>query len=133
MTPTTSTKFSLIILSVCFMAASVLHVVDIAHGGWLPYRFAPDFVNLFWSSLAVLDGLAAVLLWTKRRRGLALALAIMLTDVTVNTSMAYGLELPLSTVPLLLQSAFLGFALGCVLFLWNDTSAPRYTNEAGPA
>ena len=133
MTPTTSAKFSLIILSVCFMAASVLHMVDIAHGGWLPYRFAPDFVNMFWSSLAVVDGLAAVLLWTKRHWGLALALAIMLTDVTVNTYMIYGLELPLSVVPLLLQSAFLGFVSGCVLFLWSDTSASGYANERGAA
>ena len=130
MTRRASATASLIILSVCFTAGSVLHVVDIAHGGWLPYRFAPDLVNMFWSSLAVLDGLTAVLLWTKRRCGLALALAIMLIDVAVNSYTIYGMGLPLSVVPLLLQSTFLGFVFACVLFLWSDTSALRCTNQS---
>ena len=83
-----------------------------------PYRFAPLPVNVYWTSLAALDLLAAFLLWRQISVGLVLTVAIMLSDVAVNSYVTYVLKLAASFAPLQLQTLFLGFVLGCVGFLW---------------
>ena len=99
-----------------------MHILDIVKGGFFPYLFAPMPINAYWTSLAGLDLLAALSLWRHLRLGLTLTLAIMLSDVMVNSYVTYGLDIPVSFAPLQAQTLFLGFVLGCVSFLWPQLS-----------
>lgn len=83
----------------CFLIGGLTHVHDIVRGGWLPYRFAPDGINLFWSLLSVLDLLVVALLWLQRLSGVLLGLAVMLFDVAVNSYAAYVLGIFPSFLP----------------------------------
>lgn len=71
---------------------AVAHLVDLVQHGLYPYGWAPTWLNLYWTSLAVLDPLAAVLLLGGRRRGADLACAIMVTDVAANWYAVYGIQ-----------------------------------------
>lgn len=69
---------------VLLAVGTVTHVTDFLRHGWVPYPWAPRWLNLYWTSLAVLDTAAAALLLTGRRFGVDLAMAIMITDLTAN-------------------------------------------------
>lgn len=80
-------------------------------------------MNAYWTSLAALDPLAAALIWLKPRMGFALTLAIMVSDVAVNSYGVHGLgyhgwhacgslQLPM----------FLGFVVGSLPLVWADRS-----------
>ncbi len=95
----------------------------IIHRGWLP---GPPLINAYWASLTALDPLAVILLIHSPRAGLILALAIMLTDVAINsvatfmywdTDGRYAVDYAVQ-----LQTAFLGFVLGSAIFLWKCLS-----------
>ncbi|WP_405861340.1 hypothetical protein OG361_38925 [Streptomyces sp. NBC_00090] len=79
-----------VVVLVCFVAAGLLFVGTVAHVSDLirhslrPYAWAPGWLNLYWTSLAFLDPLAAVLLLRGRRTGIDLACAIMATDLAAN-------------------------------------------------
>ena len=61
-----------------FGIATARHASDILRKGWLPYDFAPQPLNVFWTSLTFLDPLVIILLVAGRRRlGLVLAAAVM--------------------------------------------------------
>ncbi|MER5357987.1 hypothetical protein [Streptomyces sp. NPDC002785] len=62
----------------------VSHVADLVQNGLRPYLWAPDWLNLFWSSLAVFDALAALLLLCGKRAGVDLTCAIMTADLAAN-------------------------------------------------
>lgn len=107
-----------------FGAAACFHALDLIRWGLFPYRFAPWPMNVFWTSLTLLDPLAIALLVTGRRRtGLVLASAIMIADVAVNSFAHFGLGYSDFTISLLLQTAFLGFVLGSLPFLWRQRTA----------
>lgn len=104
-----------------FAAATLFHASDIVRGGWLPYRFAPLPLNMFWTSLTLLDPAVVVaLLAGWRRSGLTLALLIMITDVAANSYALYGLGYPAFAISLQLQTAFLGFVVGSIAWLWPN-------------
>ncbi|GAA4894011.1 hypothetical protein ACFPM3_07475 [Streptomyces coeruleoprunus] len=64
---------------------TVTHVSDVVLHGPLPHAaFAPWWVDLYWTSLAVLDPLALVLLVRGRRAGVDLLCAVMATDLAAN-------------------------------------------------
>lgn len=87
-----------VVMVACLVAAglllvgSVAHITDLLRHGLHPYPWAPDWLNLYWSSLAVLDPLAALLLIGGKRRGVDLACGIMVTDVAANWYAAYGIQ-----------------------------------------
>lgn len=86
------------VISVCVIAAVLLfvgafaHVTDLLSHGLHPYDWAPGWLNLYWSSLALFDALAAVLLIQGKRRGTDLACAIMATDLAANWYAVYGIQ-----------------------------------------
>ena len=96
----------LLTLAVCLLAACIIHVSDIWRHGWLPYRFAPLPLNVYWTSLAFFDALAAFLLVVSPRIGLFLALLIITSDVSLNLFARFGLGLHLRPLALLLQIVF---------------------------
>lgn len=76
-------------------------------------------LNLFWTALILLDAAVVILLLLGHRRsGLVLALAIMVLDMAANSYVLFGLNIPFFAVPIQLQTAFLGFVLGSIAFLW---------------
>ena len=83
-----------IIWAVGFLIGTTTHALDIYHGGWLPYDFRPLPWNIYWTSLAFLDPLAALLIWLRERWGVVLGVAIMISNVLVNgyTALIAGYE-----------------------------------------
>ncbi|MER5207544.1 hypothetical protein [Streptomyces sp. NPDC002825] len=85
------------VISVCLIAALLVvgasvHVTDLLGHGLHPYEWAPGWLNLYWSSLALFDALAAAFLIRGQRRGVDLACAIMATDVAANWYAVYGIQ-----------------------------------------
>ncbi len=86
------------VILVCVIAALLLfvgasaHVADLLSHGLHPYGWAPSWLNLYWSSLALFDTLAAVFLIRGKRRGTDLACAIMATDLAANWYAVYGIQ-----------------------------------------
>ncbi|RPK83643.1 hypothetical protein [Streptomyces sp. ADI98-10] len=81
-----------VIAAVLILVGGVAHVVDLVRHGLWAHAWAPGWLNLYWSSLAVLDPLAAVLLLRGKRIGLDLACGVMVTDLAANLYAAYGLR-----------------------------------------
>lgn len=103
-----------------FCIGTATHLDGLLHRRWFPQH---PFLNIYWTSLALLDPLAAVLLIRAPRAGLLLALVIMLSDVGINSAGSY-LYLDASGRYAIdyfvqLQSAFLGFLLGSAPFVWT--------------
>jgi hypothetical protein len=127
----------LLLLSLCFVAGGSTHVGDIVRGGFLPYDYVPFPINLFWTSLALLDFAAVLLLWRRRNVGVSLSIAIMCVDVSINSYASYGLKIPFeSFAPLQAQTLFLGFVLGTSAFIWQrkpQSKTPNQTFQPTPA
>ncbi|MFE4588165.1 hypothetical protein [Streptomyces laurentii] len=83
---------------VCGTAAILLvvgasaHLTDLFRHGLHPYAWAPEWLNLYWSALALFDALAAVFLIKGKRRGADLACLIAVTDLAANWYAAYGVQ-----------------------------------------
>ena len=83
--------------------------------GWRPYDVAPLPLEVFWSSLIIIDLMVvAVLLFRTKRLGSLLALTVMLFDVAINTYATAFLGFSSLVGPLVLQSIFLGFIIGTI-------------------
>ncbi|MEU7022601.1 hypothetical protein ABZ990_18340 [Streptomyces sp. NPDC046203] len=73
------------------LIGTVTHVGDLLSHGLFPHAsFAPKWLNLYWSALAVLDPLTAVLLLRGRRVGADLLVVVMATDLAANLYAVYG-------------------------------------------
>ena len=110
-----------------FATGMITHALDFWWFGWAPYLFGPPVLNLFWTALVGLDAAVLVLLalgWT--RCALALAMAVMIGDVSANSYAWSVLGLGEFAPALVAQSGFLGLLLGSVGFLW-----PRAAVRAG--
>ncbi|RPK69745.1 hypothetical protein EES42_18270 [Streptomyces sp. ADI95-17] len=68
------------------------HLADLLRDGLHPYGWAPDWLNLYWSSLAFLASAAALLLLRGRRAGVDLMCVVMVTDLAANWYAAYGIQ-----------------------------------------
>ncbi len=105
-----------LIIAVYIIALAIgtwTHVRDIIDGGVFPYRYAPLWLNTYWTALTLFDPLAIMLLCTRLRFGVILTLAIMLTDVAINSYATAAIwKIPFAeNIYLLLQAAFLAFVL----------------------
>jgi hypothetical protein len=72
------------VYTIGFLAGTYTHARGILAHGFLatPVPFA---IGLYWDTLTVLDPLTVLLLWWRPRLGLWLAVAIMGSDISVNT------------------------------------------------
>jgi hypothetical protein len=82
---------AVIVLAVVLAYGGVVHLVQLAVGGWPPYRWAPAWLAIYFTSLTVLDPLAAWMLMRRRVTGLYLAAGVLVTDATANWYATYGL------------------------------------------
>ncbi|MBZ6379908.1 hypothetical protein B5C34_13845 [Pacificimonas flava] len=100
--------FLLFIWSVPMAAGTITRWADLAQHGLLPYAAAPLWMNVYWTSLAILDPLSILLLWIRPRIGAVLMIAILATDVPLNIYANLVLfDRPLAQVWLILQLVYL--------------------------
>lgn len=119
-------RIALAVYILCFAIGTVSHALDFLALGPRPYCWGPPLLEVFWSSLVVLDAAAAALLvFGKRRAGLPLAAIIMVCDVAANSYAFFVLGIEGFAVALPLQAAFLGFVLGSIGFLWPAPEGPQ--------
>ncbi|MER7009682.1 hypothetical protein ABT297_42490 [Dactylosporangium sp. NPDC000555] len=69
----------------------VVHVIQLVTGGWPPYPWWPIWLAVYFTSLTLLDPLAAALLVARRAIGLYLAAFILVTDAAANWYATYCL------------------------------------------
>jgi hypothetical protein len=75
-----------------FAYGTAVHVGQLALGGWPPYPGVPGWLAGYFVSLTVLDPAAAVLLACRRRAGLVLGCAVLLTDAAGNGYANYAVR-----------------------------------------
>ncbi len=114
------------IYAACLIGASINHVRAIIAAGWLPDNL-PLASAVYWSSLTVLDPLAAVLLFVRPRWGIAATIAIILSDVVhnlwfvaVHPSSASFFQDVTTSMVMMSQLAFLLFVAVTAPLAWRD-------------
>ncbi|EGQ9369710.1 hypothetical protein F1K70_04555 [Vibrio parahaemolyticus] len=112
-------KFVVFLLCLFMTIGGVVHLYDNIVDGFLPYDFAPRWLNIYWSALGLLDLVAVYLLVKHRRVGLVLMLLILMTNVIFSSHAHYTLEILDNNVALQMKTLFLGFSLGVSIWLWN--------------
>ncbi|MDV9196329.1 hypothetical protein [Streptomyces sp. Wh19] len=75
---------TMLYVAVLVLVGTASHLADLLRDGLHPYVWAPDWLNLYWSSLAVLDSAAALLLLRGRRAGVDLMCVVTVTDLAAN-------------------------------------------------
>lgn len=115
-------RILLFVLCACLTVGGVIHIIDNLIYGFLPYRFAPLWMNIYWTALGFFDLFAVYLLLKKLRYGLILGLLIMISNVAINSYAFYELEVFDEPVALQLQSLFLGFTIAASVALWESFS-----------
>ena len=68
---------------------TVVHVVQLIASDGHPYPHVPGWLGAYFISLAVMDPLAAVLLARRHRTGVALTVAVLVTDALANALANY--------------------------------------------
>ena len=87
----TSRQRAILLVYVCaFAVGTVCHILDIARGGWLPYKTHGLGLNGFWTALTLFDPVAILFLVYRRRVGLCLAVLVISLDVAVNLTVGLG-------------------------------------------
>lgn len=125
-------RAAVVVLVSGFAIGTVTHTLQLVSTGWIVFDDAPTWMNVYWTALTLLDPLAALLLLLKQRLGLVLGVAIMLSDVGINSYAMYGLHLPFSFTALQLQTLGCGFLLGAAGFLKaRATTTTRLTQKVG--
>ena len=106
----------------CLMVGAASHLSLLLRHGWdWNYGGEPIGTVMFWSSLTLLDPVAAVLLVARPRIGLLCTLAIMVADVAHNwvvVGMRTGADYRLID-----QTAFLLVVLATIRFAWRNSPA----------
>lgn len=112
-------RIAVSVLIVGFAIGTATHTLQLLTRGWVVFNAAPMWMNAYWTSLTFFDPLAVVLLLFSRHAGLVLGLAIMSSNVIINSYAFYGLNLPFATWALQSQALFGGFLVGVIGFLWR--------------
>ncbi len=109
-------------LAVCvirFAIGILSHCSDFLTHGWRPYRWGSIPLEVFWTSLVLLDASVVALLLTGwRRSGLLAAFTITTLDVAANSYALFGMGIEAFARNLVMQTAFFGFVAGSIAFVW---------------
>lgn len=73
-------------------SGTVVHLVHLVLSGGDPYASLPGWLAAYFVSLTMFDALAAVLLLLRRRSGLVLGCAVLITDAAANGYVNYVLD-----------------------------------------
>ena len=105
-----------VIYAICLLGATCTHVAMLwRHGVLWDYGGAHLSARIYWTSLTVLDPLAALLLFVQPRVGLMLTALIIVSDVLHNTLVGFSPQNPMY----LSQVAFLLFMASTVYTAWG--------------
>jgi hypothetical protein len=77
-----------------FFGGGCKHGYDILAAGFLPASPFPQVLQLYWDSLFFFDLLTVALIFSHRRSGVLLAIAVMTTDVIANVYAEYLRQAP---------------------------------------
>ena len=99
---------------------AVVHAVHPVLGGWNPYSSLPVWLAVYFVSLTLLDPVAAVLLLFRRRAGLGLGCAGLVSDAVANGYANYVIDAASG-----LTAGRVGQAVISVLAVALLTTAPR--------
>lgn len=123
-----------IVYALCLAGATINHVRAVLAHGWLPDHL-PTATAVYWSSLTVLDPLAALLLFLRPRAGIALTGAIIASNVAHNLWFIRSHPLGRSFVEdvtsngfMVSQLAFLLFVLATAPAAWRASKAATSPN-----
>ena len=116
------------VLCICLFIGGATHIFDNLYYGFLPYKFVPEWINIYWTALAFIDIVAVYLLVKCRNAGLVLTLVIMLSDVVINSFAFYSLNVISDSSALQLQTLFLGFCIGSSIWLWQSNNKANVVN-----
>jgi hypothetical protein len=120
-----------IVYALCLAGATINHVRAVLSRGWLPEQL-PMATALYWSSLTIVDPLAAGLLFVHPRIGIALTVLIIVSNVAHNLwfiaahPLRESLLQDVASSPFMLsQMAFLLFVAATAAVAWRDSPHPR--------
>jgi hypothetical protein len=115
-----------IIYALCLLGATVNHVRAVHAHGWMPSDL-PWITAAYWSSLTLLDPLAAILLFIRPKIGIAATIAIIFSDVVHNLWFRAGHPVTgsfyhdVTSSPFMMsQIAFLLFVAVTAPIAWKD-------------
>ncbi|WP_245692003.1 hypothetical protein [Geodermatophilus telluris] len=106
---------------------TAVHVVQLVLGGDDPYPGLPGWLSGYFVSLTLLDPLAGVLLWLRRRSGVVLTVGVLVSDAAANAWADYALD-PAAGVTV----GRVGQAVVTVLALAAVAAAPLLWRAASP-
>lgn len=107
-----------LVYTLCLAGATYNHArIVLEHGVLWDYGGLPLFVSTFWTALTFIDALAVVLLLARPRHGLVLTVAIIVSDVAVNSWV--GMEYGIDAAAFAAQVVFLLFVLFTVCQAWH--------------
>jgi hypothetical protein len=108
-----------LVYALCLAGAAYNHASIVAtHGMKWDYGGLPLTICFFWTALTFIDPLAVVLLMIRPMLGLALTVAIIVSDVVINSwvGLTYGFDIP----SFLAQALFLIFVMCTVRIAWRS-------------
>ena len=105
-----------IVYALCLAGATVNHVRAVLSHGWIPEHLPPA-TALYWSSLTFIDPLAAVLLFVRPRIGIALTVAIIVSNVAHNLGFLAAHPLHGSLLDEVTSSPFMMSQIAFLLFV----------------
>ncbi|PAU95940.1 hypothetical protein CK503_01910 [Aliifodinibius salipaludis] len=111
-------KVYFLLLSISFTVGGLTHLFHNFAYGFLPYHFAPIWINLYWTMLDGFDLLTAYLLFRKKRSGIVLGTVIISSNVLINSYAYHILKIIDDTIALQLQTLLLGIMVGSAIWLW---------------
>lgn len=113
-----------VIYGFCLLAGMSTHAATIWQHGlfWDSGGGVSQFTRVYWTSLNVLDPLAAILLFVYPRIGLVATLAIISTDVAHNLWFFEHYHIPLNWV-VGAQCAFLVFVVASFRSIWRSLNS----------
>lgn len=106
---------------------TAVHVVQLVASGFDPYPDLPGWLRIYFIALTVLDPLAAVLLGRRRRSGVFLAVAVLVSNTAANGVANYALD-PAGGV----TAGRVGHAVITVLAVGACVAAPRLWRSTFP-
>lgn len=115
-----------IVYLLCLAGATFNHVQAVLTHGWLLAQLS-ETTAFYWSSLTLVDPLAAVLLFVRPRMGIALTALIIVSDVAHNPwfianhplARAFVQDVP-SSAFMMSQIAFLVFLAAAAFVAWPE-------------
>jgi hypothetical protein len=105
-----------IVYALCLAGATVNHVRAVLDRGWFPEHLPPA-TAVYWSSLTFIDPLALLLLFMRPRVGIALTIAIIVSNVAHNLWFVAAHRLRGSLFEDVISSPFLISQIAFLLFV----------------